>query len=191
MNSRENTTESSMTSKALWKEHTLCTMYADMCLFTPWISIIGDAPNYRIPERMQIGTSLFPFSAPLYLPRVLPKRHPLILSNMNHQLIYQEDMRLKDKKRKVVRERWNGRSAEWEDWKCVDGREERWEAKVDSGKIGKRGLKGLLRDGNTSVETTRFKDQNEDGVQFGGIPRDRKATRISRSPSSQPVGTRH
>lgn len=89
---------SSMTSKALWKERTLCTMYADMCLFTPWISIIGDAPNYRIPERMQIGTSLFPFSAPLYLPHVLPKRHSLILSSINHQLSYQENMRLKDKK---------------------------------------------------------------------------------------------
>lgn len=36
--------------------------------------------------------------------------------------------------------------------KCVDGREsEEWEAKVDSGKIGKCGLKGLLRDGNTST----------------------------------------
>lgn len=30
-------------------------------------------------------------------------------------------------------------------------------------KLEKRGLKGLLRDGNTSVETTRF-NQNEDGV---------------------------
>jgi len=37
--------------------------------------------------------------------------------------------------------------------KRVDGRGNKgWEAKVDSGKIGKRGLKGLLRDGNTSSD---------------------------------------
>lgn len=119
----------------------LCTMCADMCLFTPWISIIEDAPNYRIPERMQIGTSLFPFSAPPYLLHVLPKRHPFILSSMSHQLSYQEDVRLKDKKgrlneivgkRGVERQRERGRQEEG--WKCVDGWK-RWEAKLTAEKL--------------------------------------------------------
>lgn len=49
-----------------------------------------------------------------------------------------------------------------------DGREaEGKKAKVDSGKIGKRGLKGLLRDGNISGETTTFEHQNEGSIRFG------------------------
>lgn len=142
---------SKSTSKAPY-ERSVSYMYADMRLFTPWISIIEDAPNYHIPERMQIGTSLLPFFTPLYFLHVLPKLHPL--SNTSHQLSYQEDMRLKDKKAKSNESggRW------WKGgWKCVDGYEERWESKVDREKIGKRGLKGLLRDRNTFGETTKRK----------------------------------
>lgn len=121
-------------------------------LFTPWISIIEDAPNYRIPERMQIGTSLLPFFTPLYFPHVLSKLQPL--SSTSHQLSYQEDMRLKDKK---GRSNGSGKRRGRGSWKCVDGYEERWESKVDREKIGKRGLKGLLRDGNTFGGTTKRK----------------------------------
>lgn len=60
-------------------------------------------------------------------------------------------MRLKDKKGKpnesVGRAERGLKTCGW-------SRRARCEAKVDSGKIGKRGLKGLLRDGNTSAETT-------------------------------------
>lgn len=48
--------------------------------------------------------------------------------------------------------------------KCVDGYEERWESKVDREKIGKRGLKGLLRDGNTFSETTKRKISSNSAV---------------------------
>lgn len=189
MNSKRSTSEASMTSKALWKERTLCTMYADMCLFTPWISIIGDAPNYRIPERMQIGTSFFPFSAPLYLPPLSFLSGILSFSqawaiSLATKRICAWRIKKEDRTRASGREKQRGRELEM----CWDGWEERWEAKVDSGKIGKRGLKGLLRDGNTSVETTRFKDQNEDGVHFGNVPNGRKTIEMvdARSPSKTP-----
>lgn len=90
--------------------------------------------------------------ASLLPPCSVPKLHPL--SSTSHQLSYQEDMRLKDKKARSNESggrRWKG------GWKCVDGYEERWESKVDREKIGKRGLKGLLRDGNTFGETTKRK----------------------------------
>lgn len=160
----------------------LICMYADMRLFTPWISIIEDAPNYRIPERMQIGTSLLPFFTPLYFPHVLPKLHPL--SSTNHQLSYQEDMRLKDKKEKSNESDRKREEKRERGWKCVDGYEERWESKVDREKIGKRGLKGLLRDGNIFGETRTSKDEKKDIVRFDDVLWNRKAAMMVMAKSS-------
>lgn len=120
------------------------------------------------------GCRLVPASSrtPLYLaPYLLPKAHPFILSSTNRQPSYQEDMRLKDKKERsnesVKKRKANGGNEEVSVrvGKCVDGRvSAEWEAKVDSGKIGKPGLKGLLRDGNISTAghddaTATFKGQ--------------------------------
>lgn len=115
-------------------------------------------------KEMQIGTSLLSFFTPLYFPHVLPKLHPF--SSTNHQLSYQEGMRLKDKKEKSNESGRKREEKREKGWKCVDGYEERWESKVDREKIGKRGLKGLLRDGNTFDETRTSKDEKKDIVRI-------------------------
>jgi len=63
-----------------------------------------------------------------------------------------EKKRASEREKRTVRGREEGGSRRWVG-ECVDGRGNKgWEAKVDSGKIGKRGLKGLLRDGNISSD---------------------------------------
>lgn len=154
-------------------ERSVAYVCADVRSFAPWISIIGDASNYRIPERMQIGTSLLlPLPASLYPPPASFLSCILSFSQAQTVSLATKRMCAWRIKRETEWERWKGRGAQRKGegreterkWKCVDAGERWWEAKVDSGKIGKRGLKNLLRDGNTSTDTTTFESQNEDGV---------------------------
>jgi len=133
---------------------------------------------------MQIGTGPF-FPSPLYhFSYLLPKPRPFIFSSTKCQPSFQGNMRLKDKKERsnesVRKRKANGGEAEGSRrWvgKRVDGRGNKgWQAKVDSGKIGKRGLKGLLRDGNT------FSDND------GGDDDGRKTKTVSDSAVFREIG---
>jgi len=115
--------ETSMTSKALWKEHPTC---AQTCALFRIVNFY----YRRCSELSHTGKDAdwyqpAPLTASLYSSRFFPKL-PLILSSANRQPSYQEDMRLKAKKgdrmRAAEEERHRERGRKW---KCVDGKDGR------------------------------------------------------------------